>query len=69
MTNRLTHGTALKDDVYLDAVQYLISYLTENSLRRKSLVNVADRDVTCHDNLYEMYKSAVYNDAKFLMLQ
>jgi hypothetical protein len=41
---RLTHGTALKDDVYLDAVQNLISYLVENSLRRNSLVNAADMD-------------------------
>jgi len=59
----------LKDDVYLAAVQNLVSYLTENSFRRKSLVNVAERVDTCHENLYEMHKSAVYKDAKFLMLR
>ena len=53
----------------MDAVQNLISYLTENSLGRNSLVNAADRDDTCHGNLHEMNKSGVYKDANFLKLQ
>ena len=68
-TNRLTHGMALEDDVYLDALRDLITDLTESSLRRNTLLNAADRDDTCLGNLYEMHKSAVYKDAKFLMLR